>query len=176
MTLFIEQLVDWTFDVGVPYLWHEHIVPFFHRAKEALTTKELKADAVLAQSKTSAVVTVKPKATGTKMTQKEADAEKRKVLYHWLGMLTSLKILQDVGEMDASTTLVQLTNPAMLERVNSFLSENPNLLETDKYITLFGLLRRDLYKEKQLIPIEAAEITTIVASYGYRAKTENTEE
>lgn len=173
---FIHRAVDWTFDVGVLYLWHEHIVPFFHRAKEALTTKELKADAVLAKPKKSAVAMVKLKATGAKMTQVEADMEKRKALYHWLGMLTSLKKLQDAGEMDATSTLAQLTDPAMLERVNGFLNENPNLLETDKYITLHSLLGRDLYKEKQLIPIEAVEITTIAASYGYKAKIEKTEE
>lgn len=167
---FIHRVVNWTFDVGVPYLWHEHIVPFFRLTKEALTSKELKADAILAKSKTSAVATVKPKASGAKMTQEEEDAEKRKVLYHWLGMLTSLKKLQDAGKMDAAMTLAQLTDPEMLERVNGFLSENPNLLETDKYITLHGLLGRDLYKEKQFIPIEIAEITTIAASYGLRQK------
>lgn len=168
--------IDWIFSVGAPYLWHEHIVPFFRQTKEALTSKELKADAVIARSKTDAVATVKPKATGARMTQEEADMEKRKVLYHWLGMLTSLKKLQDAGEIDATSTLAQLTDPATLERVNGLLSENPNLLETDKYIVLHGLLGRDLYKEKQLIPIEAAEITTIAASYGYKAKTEKTED
>lgn len=171
----IDRAVDAFFYEVLPNVWREHIVPFYHRAKEVLTTKELKADAVIAQKKTSAVATVKPKANTT-MTQEEADAEKRKVLYHWIGMLSSLKKLQDAGEIDADATLAQLTEPAMLERVNDFLSENPNLLETDKYITLYGLLGRDLYKEKHLIPIEAAEITTIAASYGYKAKTENTEE
>lgn len=60
----------------------------------------------------------------------------------------------------------------MLERVNSFLSENPNLLETDRYIMLHSLLGRNLYEEDQLIPIRAAEITTIVATYGYKARSE----
>ncbi|MCM1191643.1 MAG: hypothetical protein NC123_01825 [Butyrivibrio sp.] len=72
--------------------------------------------------------------------------------------------------------LAKLLTLAMLEQVNGFLGEDPNLLETDKYITLHGLLGRNLYKEKQLIPIEAAEITTIAASYGYKTKTEKTEE
>ena len=101
------------------------------------------------------------------MTQEEADAEKRKVLYHWLGMLSSLKKLHDAGEMDFDSTLAQLIDPAMLKRVNDFLSENPNLLETDKYLVLHGLLGRDLYNERQLIPIRAAEIKTIAAKYGY---------
>lgn len=172
----IDRAVDVFFYEVLPNVWHEHIVPFFRQTKEALDSKELKADAVLAESKISAVATVKPKATDTKMTQDEADMEKRKVLYHWLEMLTSLKKLQNAGEIDAVSTLTQLTNSAMLERVNGFLSENPNLLETDKYITLHSLLGRDLYKEKQLISIEAAEITTIAASYGYKAKTKKTEE
>ena len=111
------------------------------------------------------------------MTQEEADAEKRKVLYHWLGMLSSLKKLYDAGEIDnIDSTLLQLTEPAMLERVNALLSENPNLLETDKYIILHGLLGRDLYKERQLIPIRAAEITTIAESYGYEARNDKTED
>ena len=156
-------------------MWHEHIVPFYRRTKEALTSKKLKADAVLAKSKASTDVAVRqPKAT-TKMTQEEAYAEKRKVLYHWLGMLSSLKKLYDAGEMDIDATLAQLTNPAMLERVNSLLSENPNLLETDKYIVLHGLLGRDLYEERQLVPIRAAEITTIAAKYGYDARNDKME-
>lgn len=51
-----------------------------------------------------------------------------------------------------SINMVQLTDPAMLERVNGFLSENPNLLETDKYIVLHSLLGRDLYEEQQFVP------------------------
>lgn len=171
----IHKGVDWAFDVVLPYLWHEHIVPFFHRTKEALTSKELKADAVLAQKRASVPATTKPKAT-MKMTQEEADAEKRKVLYHWLGMLSSLKKLHDAGEIDIGSTMAQLTDPAMLERVNGFLSENPNLLETDKYIILHSLLGRDLYEERKLIPIRAAEITTIAESYGYEARNDKTED
>lgn len=172
----IHRGVDWAFDVGIPCLWHEHIVPFFHRTKEALTSKELKADAVLAKSKASTDVAVKKPKAGIKMTQEEADAEKRKVLYHWLGMLSSLKKLHDAGEMDIDATLAQLTDPAMLERVNALLSENPNLLETDKYIVLHSLLGRDLYEERQLIPIRAAEITTIAESYGYETRNDKTED
>lgn len=171
----IDYAVDKFFYEVLPNVWHEHIVPFYHRTKEALTTKELKADAVLAQAKTSAVATVKPK-TGARMTKDEVDAEKQKVLYHWLGMLSSLKKLQEAGEMDNVSTLAQLTDPAMLEQVNGFLSENPNLLETDKYITLHSLLGRELYREKHLIPIEAVEITAIAISYGYKVKTEKTED
>ena len=112
----------------------------------------------------------------SKMTQEEADAEKRKVLYHWLGMLSSLKKLHDAGEMDLDSTLAQLTEPAMLERVNALLSENPNLLETEKYIILHGLFGRDLYNERQLIPIRAAEIKTIAAKYGYDATNDKMED
>ena len=172
----IDRAVDAFFYEVLPNVWHEHIVPFYRRTKEALTAKELKADAVLAKSKTSDVATVKPKATGARMTQEEADAEKRKVLYHWLGMLSSLKKLHDAGEMDIDSTLAQLTEPAMLERVNALLNENPNLLETDKYIVLHSLLGRDLYEERQLIPIRAAEITTIAESYGYEARNDKMED
>ena len=68
---YVHTAVDWTFDVGIPRLWHEHIVPFFHRTKEALTSKELKADAVLAESKASTDIAVKQSKAGTKMTQEE---------------------------------------------------------------------------------------------------------
>ena len=172
---YVHTAVDWTFDIGIPRLWHKHIVPFFHRTKEALTSKELKADTVLAKSKVSTDVSVKPK-TGTKMTREETDAEKRKVLYHWLGMLSSLKKLHDAGEMDMDSTLAQLTDQAMLERVNNFLSENPNLLETDKYIVLHGLLGRDLYEEQQLIPVRAAEITAVAEKYGYDLRNDKMED
>lgn len=175
-----EVLIDYTVDKFfyevLPNVWHEHIVPFYHRTKAVLTAKELKAAAVLAQSKASTDVAVKQLKAGVKMTQEEADAEKRKVLYHWLGMLSSLKKLHDAGEIDMDSTIAQLTDPAMLKRVNGFLSENPNLLETDKYIVLHGLLGRDLYEERQLVPIRAAEITTIAAKYGYDARNDKMED
>jgi hypothetical protein len=91
-------------------------------------------------------------------------------------MLSSLKKLHDAGEIDIGSTISQLTDPATLERVNGFLSENPNLLETDKYIVLHTLLGRDLYEEQQLVPIRAAEITTIAAKYGYDARNDKTED
>ena len=168
---YVHRAVNWIFDVGIP----EYVLPFFHRTKEALTSKELKADTVLAKSKVSTDVSVKPK-TGTKMTREETDAEKRKVLYHWLGMLSSLKKLHDAGEMDIDSTLAQLTEPAMLKCVNGFLRENPNLLETDKYIVLHGLLGRDLYEGQQLIPIRAAEITAVAEKYGYNSRNDKMED
>jgi len=173
--IIVDKAVDGFFYEVLPNVWHKHIVPFYHRTKEALTSKELKADAVRAQNKANVPATTKPKAT-TKMTQEEADAEKRKVLYHWLGMLSSLKKLHDAGEIDIGATMAQLTEPAMLERVNGFLSENPNLLETDKYIVLHSLLGRDLYEEQRLVPIRAAEITTIAAKYGYDARNDKMED
>lgn len=55
--------------------------------------------------------------------------------------------------------------PMMIERVNALLSENPNLLETDKYILLHSLLGRDLYMEGRLIPIRATEINMVAAVF-----------
>lgn len=87
-----ENLIGYAFDKFfyevLPNVWYEHIVPFCHRTKEVLITKELKADSVLAQAKTSTEAAAKSK-VGTKLTQEEADVEKRKVLYHWLGMLSA---------------------------------------------------------------------------------------
>lgn len=172
----IDRAVDAFFYEVLPNVWHVHIVPFYRRTKVTLTSKELKANAVLAQSKASTEVAVKQPKASTKMTQEEADAEKRTVLYHWLGMLSSLKKLHDAGEIDIGSTLAQLTDPAMLEQLNRFLSENPNLIETDKYIMLHSLLGRNLYEEQHLIPIKAAEITMIAAKYGYEAKNDKMED
>lgn len=158
-------VVDLFYYEVLPIVWHEQIVPFLHRTKEILTTKELKGEAVIAKLKASTYVAERQTKTGVKMTQAEADAEKQKVLYHWLGLLSSLKKLHDAGEVDdIEETLIQLTEPTMLERVNGSLSENPNLLETDKYILLHSLLGRDLYEDKHLIPIEATEIKNIAES------------
>ncbi len=68
----IRRAVDWALDVGIPYLWHEHVVPFFHQTKEALTSKELKVDAILTETQASADIAVKQQKTGVKMTQEEA--------------------------------------------------------------------------------------------------------
>lgn len=174
--IIVDRAVDIFFYEVLPNVWHEHIVPFYRRTKEALTSRELKVDAILAETRASTDVAIRqPKAT-TKMSKEEADAEKRKALYHWLGMLSSLKKLHDAGEIDIGATMAQLTDPAMLERVNGFLSENPNLLETDKYIVLHSLLGRDLYEEQQLIPIRATEITTIAAKYGYDTRNDKMED
>ena len=69
-------------------------------------------------------------------------------------------------ELDVESTLAQLTEPMMIERVNALLSENPNLLETDKYILLHSLLGRDLYMEGRLIPIRVAEINMVAKNNG----------
>ena len=75
-------------------------------------------------------------------------------------------LMPNIGELDAESTLAQLTEPMMIERVNALLSENPNLLETDKYILLHSLLGRDLYMEGQLIPIRVAEIKKVAKNNG----------
>lgn len=173
--IIIDRAFDAFFYEVVPNVWHEHIVPLCHRAKEALTAKELTVDSVLQKGRTDDIAVVKPKVE-SKMTQQEADTEKRKVLYHWVGMLSSLKKLHDAGEIDVDVTLAQLTDPAMLNRVNSLLSENPNLLEVDKYILLHGLLGRELYEEERLVPIRVTEITKIAESYGYKEKAEKMED
>lgn len=174
--IIVDRAVDAFFYEVLPNVWHKHIVPFYRRTKEALTSKELKADAVIAKSEARTDIAVKQSKTSIKMTQEEADAEKRKVLYHWLGILSRLKKLHDAGEIDIDSTLAQLIDSAMRKRVNGFLSENPNLLETDKYIVLHGLLGRNLYEEQQHVPIRAAEISQIAAKYGYDARNDKSED
>lgn len=167
----IDRGVDKFFYEIIPGVWQDHIVPFCRMTKKAMTEKNLKIDVVQQQSKISKILVVKPK-KNIKMTREEANDEKRKVLYHWLGLLDSLTKLQNAGEVDAASTLEQLTNPATLNKVNGFLSENPNLLETDRYILLHNLLGRDLYKGGCFSPIEATEIKNLATSCGVKTESE----
>lgn len=172
----VDRVTDKVFYEIMPNWWYGRVMPFFQQKKENRADPKAKTTVVVRKVKTNTEpATVKP-TTNKQLSKEEADAEKRKVLYLWLGMLSSLKKLHDAGEIDEDSTLAQLTDPTMLKRVNGFLSENPNLLEMEKYITLQDLLGRDLFKEGQLIPIEATEIETIAESYEHKAETDITED
>lgn len=86
------------------------------------------------------------------MTKEEVDAEKRKLLYHWIGLLSSLTKLQNAGELDVESTLAQLTEPMMIERVNALLSENLicwKLINIFYFIVYWGgicIWKDDLYR------------------------------
>lgn len=162
----IDRGVDWLVYKAIPDAWHKHVVPFFNQTKDALMTNDIKAEKIVREipEREIEVVTKTPKKKT--MTSEEADLEKRKVIYHWLNMLISLKKLHDADEIDFDSVLAQLTDENVLRRVNGLLEENPNILETEKYITLHDLLGRDLYKDKQLIPIRGEEIVTLVEKYG----------
>ena len=160
----IDRVSDVFFYEVMPNVWHKHIVPFWNDAKDVLFSKELKIDQIKCETEHK-VVENQPILSET-MTKEEADAEKRKLLYHWIGLLSRLTKLQNAGELDGESTLAQLIEPMMIERVNVLLSENPNLLETDKYILLHSLLGRDLYMGGQLIPIRAAEIKMVAKNNG----------
>ena len=162
----IDYAVDKFFYEVLPNVWREHIVPIFTQDNKSRSSSGLKIDSVREPLKASEVIETKRKSNNT-LSKEESDLEKRKVLYYWIEMLSSLKKLHDAGEVDIESTLSQLTNPAMLDKINGLLNENPNLLETNKYISLNELLGRSLYKDEHLIPIEASEITTIAQSYGY---------
>ena len=162
---FIDRGVDEFFYEVLPNVWHRHIVPFCSRTKEALTTKELKVEKIQRQEAELKVDKTSNVPTGS-MSKEEVDAEKRKLLYHWIGLLNSLRKLQNAGELDVESALIQLTEPTMIARVNALLSENPNLLEIDKYILLHNLLGRDLYEEGRLIPIEVAEVEMVAKNNG----------
>ncbi|WP_124101376.1 hypothetical protein [Ruminococcus sp. Marseille-P6503] len=162
----IDRAVDKFFYEVLPGVWKEHIVPFCHDVKDALTAKELKVDSVKPKTKAAELLAKQQAQPKVPMTTEEIDAEKRKAVYHWLGMMESLTKLHNAGEIeDLNDTLAQLTSPATLQKVNAYLGENQNLLEVDKYLTLQGLLGRDLYKEKVYVPIEAIEIKQIASSY-----------
>lgn len=173
----IDRAVDKFFYEVLPGVWKEHIVPFCHDVKDALTAKELKVDSVKPKTKAAELLAKQQAQPKVPMTAEEIDAEKRKAVYHWLGMIENLTKLQNAGEIeDLSDTLTQLTSPATLQKVNAYLGENQNLLEVDKYLTLQGLLGRDLYKEKEYVPIEAAEIKQIAMTYEQRFNDKNMED
>ena len=160
----IDRVGDVFFYEVIPNVWHKHIVPLWNGAKDVLFSKELKIDQIKCETEHK-VVENQPILSEI-MTKEEVDAEKRKLLYHWIGLLSSLTKLQNAGELDVESTLAQLTEPMMIERVNALLGENPNLLETDKYILLHSLLGRDLYMEGRLIPIRATEINMVAKNNG----------
>lgn len=162
---YLDKGLDWFFYEGLPNIWHKHVVPLYHQAKDALTTKEIKAEKVLRETPKKETSIVNSATKKKAMTAEEAELEKKKVLYHWFEMLVSLKKLHDAEEMDYDSVLAKLTDESMLKRVNAMLEENPNLLETEKYITLHDLLGRDLYKDKQLIPIKGEEIVTLAEKH-----------
>lgn len=163
---YLEEGLDWLFYEGLPNLWHKHAVPFFHQAKDALKTKEIKAEKVLRDTPKKDTSVVAKYSTKKTMTVEAAELEKKKILYHWFEMLISLKKLHDADEIDYDYAVAQLTNDNMLKRANAMLEENPNFLESEKYNKLHDLLGRDLYKDKQLIPIRGKEILTLVEKYG----------
>lgn len=160
----IDRAGDVFFYEVIPNVWHKHIVPLWNGAKDVLFSKEIKIDQI--KCETEHKVVENQLILSEIMTKEEVDAEKRKLLYHWIGMLSSLTKLQNAGELDVESTLAQLTEPMMMERVNALLNENPNLLETDKYILLHSLLGRDLYMEGRFIPIRAAEINMVAKNNG----------
>lgn len=174
----IDRAVDKFFYEVLPGIWQEHIVPFCRDIKYALTTTELKADTVIQANKSSNTISPTQQKTSPpiEMTPEEINVEKRKAVYHWLAMLDSLRKLQSAEVMDMNATLEQLTNPAMLQKINSYLDANPKLLEMDEYLTLREMLGRDLYEEKQFVPIQAKEIEIIAATYEQEAAAEKSED
>lgn len=165
----IKRVADYTADKliyeGLSYLWHKTVAPLCDRVKGAYASKKIETIVVPTQAKFSTENEYVKQKTSSKMTPEEINLEKRKVFYHWLEMLNSLKKLQNAGEIDIDSVLVQLTDPAMLNRINDYLDENRNLLNVEKYITLHNLLGRNLYDAGQFIPIKAEEITTIAKTF-----------
>lgn len=149
--IFINLGVDKFFYDVLP----NRIIPKIKEVRYALTNKDIKALSIVKDS--DPVI----EDSSTKMTAKEIETEERNAVYHWLAMLKSLKKLQNAGVIDMSETLEKLTDPVMLQKVNSCFDKNPELLETEECVTSLSLLGRELYHREQFVPIQAEEIEAI---------------
>lgn len=108
----IDRVGDVFFYEVIPNVWHKHIVPLWNGAKDVLFSKELKIDQI--KCETEYKVVENQSIFSETMTKEEVDAEKRKLLYHWIGLLSSLTKLRNAGELDVESTLAQLTEPMMI--------------------------------------------------------------
>ena len=109
----IDRVGDVFFYEVIPNVWHKHIVPLWNGAKDVLFSKELKIDQI--KCETEYKVVENQSIFSETMTKEEVDAEKRKLLYHWIGLLSSLTKLRNAGELDVESTLAQLTEPMMIQ-------------------------------------------------------------
>lgn len=111
----VDSVTNKVFYEIIPNWWYGRVMPFFQQKKENRAETKAKTTVVVRKATTNTeTATVKP-TTNKQLSKEEADVEKRKVLYLWLGMLSSLKKLHDAGEIDEDSTLVQLTDPTMLK-------------------------------------------------------------
>lgn len=109
----IDRVGDVFFYEVIPNVWHKHIVPLWNGAKDVLFSKELKIDQI--KCETEYKVVENQSIFSETMTKEEVDAEKRKLLYHWIGLLSSLTKLRNAGELDVESTLAQLTEKEYVE-------------------------------------------------------------
>ena len=93
----IDRVGDVFFYEVIPNVWHKHIVPLWNGAKDVLFSKELKIDQI--KCETEYKVVENQSIFSETMTKEEVDAEKRKLLYHWIGLLSSLTKLRNAGEL-----------------------------------------------------------------------------
>lgn len=169
----IERGVDWLFYDGLPYLWHNKVVPSIESLKEYKKNGgKLKCESILEKdrpkkSNTITQIATKPKVESrekTPMTEDEILDEQRKAVLHYIGLLKSLTKLHNAGVIDKNSTLEQLTNPKAIEQFNQTLAKNPNLLEMTQHIELNRLLGRDLFQSGEFVPIEIKEIESLATN------------
>lgn len=126
---------------ALPVIWNDHVLPLYRSLKRAVQARRLKGT----------VVDVRAELTG----ESEYDA-----VYHWISLLNSL---EGAAGSDKDSIVGQLTDADMLEYVNTCLGGNPKLLDMEDYLALRSLLGRDLYNDKEYVPLEAEEIRRIAA-------------
>lgn len=98
----IDRAGDVFFYEVIPNVWHKHIVPLWNGAKDVLFSKEIKIDQI--KCETEHKVVENQLMLSEIMTKEEVDAEKRKLLYHWIGMLSSLDWNYDGVVMQPAVT------------------------------------------------------------------------
>ena len=154
----IDRAEDVFFYEVIPNVWHKHIVPLWKGAKDVLFSKELKIDQIKCETEHK-VVENQPILSEI-MTKEEVDAEKRKLLYHWIGLLSSLTKLQNAGELgrkfigaDINLGSIQTTTKRLINVAKELDSQ---LQENQKYtgFEVYNVNNYDFFRN----PLEARDL------------------
>lgn len=157
-----DDFLDWAFYTAIPTGFRK----IKSKANEIWDNahSEPKASKVIKANHDSSTteVIVKPETkqqVQTPMTDEEAEAEIKSFVSHYIEMIKILLRLRDAGRLEELQNLLpQLTSQTNIDRFNSTLSDNPNLLAMSQSNQLSKILGRDLFQGGEFVPIEVNEI------------------